>query len=50
MAYICRICDYKYIPDKSKTKSDDKKAFQKLPKDWKCPECGAKKSSFTWVD
>jgi len=51
MAYICMVCDYIFVPKNEKNNKDDgQKAFQKLPRDWKCPECGAKKSSFIWVD
>jgi len=50
MAYVCKLCDYIFIPKKDKNKKDEEAAFRKLPKDWKCPECGAKKSSFVWVE
>jgi rubredoxin len=50
MAYVCRVCDYIYIPENKRNERDEKKAFLKLPKEWSCPECGAKKGSFIWID
>lgn len=50
MAYKCQVCDYIYIPEDNKKEQEKKKAFEKLPKEWTCPECGAKKKSFIWVD
>ncbi len=40
MKYVCKICGYIYDEAKEKT------PFDRLPKDWVCPLCGAQKSSF----
>ncbi|MCS3900696.1 rubredoxin [Methanococcus voltae] len=36
----CTVCGYKYDEDK------EKKKFEDLPADCKCPVCGAKKEMF----
>lgn len=40
MKYICGPCGYIYDEEKEGVK------FKKLPKDWRCPRCGAPKSAF----
>ena len=40
MKYICGPCGYVYDEEKEGVK------FRKLPKDWRCPRCGAPKSAF----
>ena len=39
--YICSVCGYIYDPAKN-----NKVAFEDLPEDWACPECGASKDAF----
>jgi N-acyl homoserine lactone hydrolase len=42
--YICDICGYVYDPSEN-----DDVAFDALPADWKCPECGVGKDHFNKV-
>ena len=50
--YKCIFCGHIYDP----TVGDEKNgipagtAFENLPKDWKCPGCGAEKEYFVPVD
>ncbi len=44
MKYKCTICGYIYDDDKEKV------PFDKLPDDWKCPLCGARKADFKPLD
>lgn len=50
--YVCNICGYVYDP----AKGDDiggiapGTAFEDLPADWVCPECGAGKDEFSVAD
>ena len=46
--YICTICDYIYDseigdPDSGIVAGT---AFEDLPQDWECPDCGASKEDF----
>ncbi|MFA5941048.1 MAG: rubredoxin [Sinimarinibacterium sp.] len=46
--YICVICGYIYdpavgVPDHGVAAGT---AFESLPEDWTCPECGSPKSAF----
>lgn len=38
--WVCEICDYHYVPGTP---------FKDLPEDWVCPDCGARKVSFSVV-
>ena len=38
--WICTVCNYIYDEEKQG------KSFESLPKDWKCPWCGAAKEFF----
>ena len=40
MKYVCVVCDYTYDEEKEGVK------FEELPKDWRCPVCGASKQAF----
>ena len=44
----CNNCDYIYSPDKGDISRDIPKdtPFEKLPKDWVCPKCGASQHNF----
>jgi len=46
--YICSVCGYIYDPQKGDPDNDIKSgtAFESLPDDWVCPECGAGKEDF----
>ncbi len=46
--YICSICGYVYDPNKGDLSSNISPgiAFEDLPADWICPECGAAKDQF----
>jgi rubredoxin len=46
--YVCTVCGYIYDPSKGDPSSDVSAgtAFEKLPADWVCPECGAAKDQF----
>jgi len=43
MKYSCSACGYIYDEDLEGT------AFEDLPEDWTCPECGAPKEAFEEV-
>ena len=46
--YQCLVCGYVYDPAKGDPESGVKAgtAFEDLPADWVCPDCGAPKSEF----
>ena len=46
--WICGICGYIYDPAKGMPDHDlaPGTAFESLPDDWVCPECGSPKDSF----
>ncbi len=50
--YECSVCGYIYDPEKGDPKSGVKPgtAFEDLPDDWVCPECGATKDLFEPMD
>ncbi|MEG1979718.1 MAG: rubredoxin [Victivallaceae bacterium] len=50
--YICDVCGYVYDPAKGDPEGGIKPgvAFEDLPEDWVCPECGAGKSDFSPID
>ena len=45
--YICNVCGYVYDPAKGDPDNGVKPgtAFDKVPADWVCPECGARKAN-----
>jgi rubredoxin len=47
--YICDVCGYIYDPAKGDPENDipPGTAFEQLPEDWLCPECGVPKTQFT---
>ena len=51
MKYVCDICGYIYDPAEGDPDNDIKPgtAFEDLPEDWTCPECGAGKEDFEAV-
>jgi rubredoxin len=46
--YICTVCDYIYDPEIGDPDSGivAGTAFEDLPQDWECPDCGVKKEDF----
>ncbi len=46
--YKCKVCGYIYDPEKGEPRSDiaPGTAFEDIPKNWKCPSCGAPKRMF----
>ena len=47
--YICDVCGYEYDPVKGDPDNGiaPGTAFEDLPADWDCPECGAPKDCFS---
>ena len=47
--YVCDICGYVYDPAVGDEENDiaTGTAFEDLPDDWVCPECGAGKDDFS---
>jgi rubredoxin len=50
--YACNICSYIYDPVTGDPDNDvpPGTAFEDVPEDWVCPECGVGKAEFTAVD
>lgn len=50
--YICDICGYVYDPDIGDPDSNIAAgtAFEDLPEDWICPECGVAKDQFSKIE
>ncbi len=50
--YMCLICGYIYDPQTGDPDSgiEPKTAFEDLPEDWVCPECGAGKDEFELLE
>jgi rubredoxin len=46
--YVCSVCGYVYNPAEGDPDNGIKPgtAFEDLPEDWECPECGAAKDDF----
>ncbi len=46
--YVCMVCGYVYDPEKGDLASGIAPgiAFESLPEDWTCPECGVGKEQF----
>ena len=46
--YICTVCDYIYDPKSGDPDSAivPETAFEDLPEDWECPDCGVSKKEF----
>ena len=49
--FKCDICGYVYDPEKGDPDNgvEPGTAFENLPNNWVCPECGAEKSDFSPV-
>lgn len=50
--YRCIVCEYVYDPAKGDPDSGVRPgtAFEDVPDDWVCPECGAEKEQFELED
>jgi rubredoxin len=50
--YVCTVCGYIYDPSKGDPTNGIKPgtAFESLPDDWSCPECGVGKDQFKKMD
>ncbi len=50
--YECTVCQYIYDPEKGDPDADiaPGTAFEDLPDDWVCPECGVGKDLFEPLD
>jgi rubredoxin len=50
--YICTICDYIYDPEIGDPDSGivAGTAFEDLPQDWECPDCGVSKEDFVALE
>jgi len=46
--YICTVCDYIYNPKDGDPDSGIAAgtAFEDIPEDWECPDCGVSKTDF----
>lgn len=46
--YVCTVCGYIYDPEKGDYTSGiaPGTAFEDLPENWSCPECGVDKEQF----
>ena len=46
--YICTLCDWVYDPEVGDPENgvEPGTAFEDLPEDWVCPDCGAEKDMF----
>jgi rubredoxin len=46
--YVCTVCGYVYNPDEGDPSQNiaPGTAFENLPDDWLCPECGVGKDMF----
>ena len=52
MKYICDVCGYIYDPAKGDPANNVPPGtpFERLPDDWRCPECGVPKTLFTALE
>ena len=50
--YVCDVCGYIYDPEVGDPDSgiEPGMAFEDLPDDWVCPDCGAGKGEFSAVE
>lgn len=50
--YECMVCGYIYDPEAGDPENGvaPGTAFEDVPEDWVCPECGAGKDAFEQVD
>ena len=50
--YVCNVCGYIYDPEAGDPDNgvNPGTAFENLPDDWACPECGVGTDSFSPMD
>ena len=50
--YICTLCDWVYDPEVGDPENgvEPGTAFEDLPEDWVCPDCGAEQDMFEPYD
>ena len=50
--YVCDVCGYIYDPEKGDpdNKVPPGTAFENVPADWVCPDCGVGKNQFSPVE
>lgn len=50
--YQCTVCSYVYDPEQGDPDSgiEPGTAFEDIPDDWACPQCGVDKSQFEPLD
>ena len=50
--YVCIACGYIYVPEIGDPTADIEPgtAFEDLPEDWVCPDCGVGKDQFEKID
>lgn len=50
--YVCDVCGYVYDPEVGDPDSGIKPgtAFEDIPDDWECPDCGVTKEDFSVVE
>ncbi len=50
--YVCDVCGYIYDPEVGDPDSgiEPGMAFEDLPDDWVCPDCGAGKGEFSAIE
>lgn len=52
MKYVCDVCGYIYDPELGDPDGgiEPGTAFEDIPEDWVCPECGVTKENFSPLD
>jgi len=50
--YVCTLCDWVYDPEVGDPDGSiaPGTAFEDIPEDWACPDCGATKDDFELLD
>jgi len=50
--YVCTLCDWVYDPEVGDPDGSiaPGTAFEDIPEDWVCPDCGATKDDFELLD
>lgn len=51
-AYVCKVCGYAYFEQHGDPSAgiEPDTAWDDLPVDWHCPDCGASKDAFEGID
>lgn len=50
--YVCDVCGYVYVPEEGDPSQGiaPGTAFEDLPDDWVCPDCGVSKDEFSEME